>query len=186
MTEEKQEQAAAEMTVEQAKEELERHARIVEDTTNNEASARENFDPDLIGRLWEAKTPTDGSAMRPGQIIEQSRVGFVLDGSQCTPNFFCDKEGVYYDVRVTVEALDSASEIEALKGVTDPAQAPFMLAKACFAEINGARFKHAAQRDFFWEGLGMKGRTLVMLAYNSIGSASEAALGKFHRSFSEA
>lgn len=183
-------------SAEESKAALEGEVEVLADTSGVNEETVSNFSPELLGRLWTAKTPTGQKGFRPGDLIEQARYEYVFEGSQATPNFFREAAGVdedgnavwgpYFDVKITMEALDSTKEIEALRGVTDPAQAPFMLAKACFVAINGTRFESPEQRDFFWEGLGMKGRSLAILAYNTLGSASESSLGKFQASFSAA
>ncbi len=139
---------------------------------------RPNLDRGLMAQIFERKTKVGPGALRDGEIIERKRYSFILDGSVCTPGFFQDEDGVFLDVRIGLHSLTSAEEINALKGMRDPGQAPFMLARACLATLNDEKLT-ADQRDFLWEGLGMGGRQLCLMAFQSFGSASYAALGKF-------
>jgi hypothetical protein len=140
---------------------------------------RPNLDRGLMAQIFEQRTKVGPGALKDGgEVIERKRFSFILDGSVATPGFFQDEDGVFFDVKIGLHSLTSAEEINALKGMRDPGQAPFMLAKSCLASLNDERLT-AEQRDFLWEGLGMGGRQLCLMAFQSFGSASYAALGKF-------
>jgi hypothetical protein len=155
------------------------------ETDARPSSKRENFAPDVMAQVFNRKTKSGMAAMRGGDVIERNVFEFVLDGSQATPAFFVDEDGEYFDVKIQIRSLNSREEVAALQGVTDGAQVPFALARACVYALNGTPLDEA-QREFLWEGLGMRGRQLALLAFNMLGGASQAALGKFRRSFSVA
>lgn len=154
------------------------------DEAQAESVPAQNFDPGLLGRLFEAKTKTGQEALAGGgDLIRRSEAHFILDGASATEDFFVDQNGEYFDVRLTVRSLTSQEEIEALQGLRDASMVPFMLAKACLYALNGTPLD-AVQKEFLWEGLGMRGRQLCLVAFQQMGGASDAALGKFQASFS--
>lgn len=140
-----------------------------------------NTSRDLFDQVFNKLTRSGQDALRPGAtIIRRRRLSFIVDGSACAPNVFCDDVGEYYDFKLTVQTLDSTEEMNALNSVSDAGQVPMLLAKACLYAINDKPLpQDRDKRDFLWEALGMQGRQLVMLAVNSLGSASAAALGKY-------
>lgn len=142
----------------------------------------ENFSKGYADQIFERVTKTGPGALNGRKrLIEPRRVTFTLDGSTCEPDIFIDSEGNYEDFQVTLESLDSRSEQEALAGVTDAAQVPFALAQRALWGINGKRIPDD-RKAFFWEAFGMGGRQVVLMAFQSIGGASAAALGKYQRS----
>jgi hypothetical protein len=145
------------------------------------APSRLKANPELITQLFERKTSVGLTTDKP--LIERRKFEFQLDGSACAPGVFVDEDGEYFDVMVTLQSLSSAEEIEALTGVRDPNQAPYVLAKRSLLALNG-HVLSADEREFFWEALGMGGRQLAFLAFGTIGSASGVALGKFRATFS--
>lgn len=148
-----------------------------------ERPARQNFSPGLMGQIWEKRVPQGAKALsHTGELVARAKFEFILDGSVCTPGFFADEEGDYFDVRITLRSLDSKDELAALHGLRDAGQSPFRLAKACLYALNDQPLT-SEQRDLLWEGLGMGGRQLVLVGFNSIGAASMTALGKFRRTF---
>jgi hypothetical protein len=82
-----------------------------------------------------------------------------------------------------MRSLSTTEEIEALSGVSDAGQVPYLLARAALYAINGKPIP-SDRKDFFWEGFGMQGRQICLMAFQHIGSASGAAVGKFQRSIS--
>ncbi len=145
---------------------------------------KKNADRDLFDRVFERMTPTGPNAMRAGaELIRRRRLCFTVDGASCAPDVFVDDSGEYYDFELTVQSLSSKEEIESLNGITEPGQVPWALAKASLYAVNGKPLpRDDTKIDFLWEALGMQGRQVVMLAFNQLGSASAAALGKFQRS----
>lgn len=156
----------------------------VEHVTNVKLTAeKENFSPDVLANIFARMAPTGAAALRgSGEVIRRNSYTFTLDGASATPEFFVDSDGNYFDVQITVRSLNSAEEIAALQGVTEAAQVPYLLANACLYALNGTPVAEA-QKAFLWEGLGMRGRQIVLLAYNMVGGASQGALGKFQRTF---
>jgi hypothetical protein len=144
--------------------------------------ARENFSPSLLDQLWESKTKLNAEAMAGGgELIKRTKLTFTVDGAVCSPDFFVDENGDYYDVQLTMQSLMSDEELDALAGISTPSAAPLMLAKQALCALNG-RALTQVQRDWLWEALGMGGRQLCFLAFQQIGSAGASALGKFRRS----
>lgn len=143
-----------------------------------------NKSPDLAQRVFDRMTKTGPAALRPGQEVLPRRVRrFILDGACCLPDVFIDENGNYLDFEVTMRSLSSAEEIAALDGITNPSQAPFMLARASFHAINGQPLS-VERKEWFWEAFGMGGRQICLMAFQQVGSASGVALGKFQSTVS--
>lgn len=141
-------------------------------------------DPGVADRIFQRVTKRGAAALTGGEIIQRKLRSFVLDGQACTPDFFIEPStGEYFDVQVTLRSLTSAEEIEALNGLTDAGQVPYLLTRAALYAINGKPID-PDRKDFFWEGFGMQGRQLCLMAFQHIGSASGAAVGKYQRSIS--
>ncbi len=139
-------------------------------------------DAGLADRVFERLTKRGAAALNGGEIIGRKVRKFILDGQSCAPDFFVNPDsGDYFDVEVTMRGLTSSEEIAALNGVTDAGQVPYLLARASFYALNGKPIPEE-RKDFFWEGFGMQGRQLCMMAFSHVGSASGAAVGKFHKS----
>jgi len=149
-----------------------------------EPPARQDLSPDLAQRIWDRVTQVGPGALTGGELIQRKQRSFILDGQAATPFFFWDTTtGEYVDVKITMRSLNSVEEAHALDGLTDPGQMPFLLAKAALHAINDTPIPRD-RLDFFWEGLGMGGRQLAMMAFQEVGSASAAAVGKFRSSIS--
>lgn len=141
-------------------------------------------DTEVADRIFQRLTKRGASALQGGELIARKTRSFILDGQSCTPDFFIEPStGEYFDVQVTMRSLTSTEEIHALNGVTDAGQVPYMLTRAALYAINGKPIPEA-RKDFFWEGFGMQGRQLCLMAFQHIGSASGAAVGKFQSSIS--
>ncbi len=128
--------------------------------------------------------PKGAAALSSAPILKRRRVSFLIDGSECEPDVFVTAAGDYIVFKITMQSLTSAEEIDALSGLKHAQMAPMLLARAAFKEVNDNPIP-AAMRDFWWEALGMAGRQLCFLAFQSIGAASTGALGKFRSSRSE-
>lgn len=141
-------------------------------------------DPNIGDRVFQRLTRTGQAALGGGEIIARKVYKFTLDGQSCAPFFFWDPDsGEYLDVEVTMRSLNSTEEIEALKGLTDPGQLPYLLGRASLYALNGTPIPED-RKDFIWEGFGMGGRQIALMAFQHVGSASGAALGKFQSSIS--
>ncbi len=138
---------------------------------------------DLVDRLRARHMPSGASALNAGEIIKRRRVSFEIDGVECEPDMFVDDAGDYITFKVTLRALTSTQEIEALRGIKDATMAPMMMAKSSLYAINDKPIGEN-DRDFFWECLGPS-RQICMLAFNMLGAASEAAMGKYLSTRSE-
>lgn len=139
-------------------------------------------DAGVADRVFDRLTKRGAAALGGGEIIGRKVRKFILDGQSCAPDFFVDPDtGDYFDVEVTMRGLSSSEEIAALNGVTDAGQVPYLLTRASFYALNG-KVVPEDRKDFFWEGFGMQGRQLCLMAFQHIGSASGAAVGKFHKS----
>lgn len=149
-----------------------------------EAPLRLNTNPGVADAVFQRLTQTGARALTgKGEIVPRRMRTFILDGQTCAPDVFVDEAGAYYDFEVTMRSLDSREEISALAGTTDPGAVPFLLAKQSLYAINGKAIP-GDRKDFLWECLGMGGRQLCLMAFQHLGSASGAALGKFRRSIS--
>lgn len=139
---------------------------------------------DLAQRLWERHTTTGAAALKGGDLIPRKRRTFLMDGASCAPFFYWDVDsGEYLDFKVTMQSLTSLEEMNALNGVTDPGQVPYLLAKMSLYAINGKPIPRD-RKDFYWESFGSQGRQIALMCFQMIGSASGVALGKFQRSIS--
>lgn len=139
---------------------------------------------DLLDRLVARHMPSGAAALKPGEIIKRREVSFDLDGVECEPDMFVDENGDYITFRVTLRSLGSAQEIEAMRGVKDGTEAPLRMCKLALHAINGKPIERD-RLDFFWEALGSGGRQMCFAAFQSLGAASEAAMGKYLTSRSE-
>lgn len=147
-------------------------------------AGRADTSPDIADRIFNRLTRPGASALSGGDIISRKIKSFTLDGQSCTPYFFWDAAtGEYLDVKVTMRSLTSSEEIEAMAGLTEPGQLPYLLGRASLYALNDTPIPED-RKDFFWEGFGMGGRQLCLMAFQYVGSASGAALGKFQRSIS--
>lgn len=139
---------------------------------------------DLMDRLTERLLPKGAAAMRGGEIIKRREITFDLDGVECEPGVFTDEEGNYITFQVTLRGLTSAQELEAMRGVKDGTEAPLRMCKLALCAINGKPIERD-RLDFWWEALGSGGRQICFMAFQSLGAASEAAMGKYLTSRSE-
>ena len=141
-----------------------------------------NGDPNLLQSLWQRSTQTGGKALRGGkELISRLKCSFTVSGADCAPDFFVNEEGEYFDFTITLRALTAGEEASAMRG-GDVGEVQGALVKASLFALNGTPFQED-QKDLIWEALGMKGRQIVNLAYQQIGGASAAALGKYRKSF---
>lgn len=132
----------------------------------------------IFGRL-----PKGTDAFAPRTILKPRRVSFAFDGANGAPGVFTDDAGNYLDIVLTMESLDSAREIDAMKSVGEnPAALPFLMAKAMLVEVSGKRLT-PEQKDFVWDAIGSQGRQLCLMASQSLGGSVTSALGKYQSSF---
>ena len=148
------------------------------------AGSPEDYKPDLVARLVARHMPTGKGALNPGEIVKRRTVTFDVDGVDCEPDMFVNESGEYVTFKLTLQSLNSAQEIEAMRGLRDAAAAPMAMTKVALHAING-QVLDENRRNFFWEALGAGGRQIAYLAFQSLGAASEAALGKYLKSRSE-
>lgn len=137
-----------------------------------------NDDPGMLAGLIEKHSQTGTGVMQGGEIIPRKRISFDVDGAECAPGMFCDANGDAILFHIGLAALSSAQEIAVVKGITDPAQAAQLTAKASIEKINDAPVLPGEQLDFLWESLGAGGRQLVLTMYTEIGALSPTGLGK--------
>lgn len=139
---------------------------------------------DLMDRLTARHMPSGQSALKSGEIIKRREVSFDLDGVECEPDMFVDEAGNYITFKITLRSLGSAQEIEAMRGIKDGTEAPLRMCKFALYAINDKPIEKD-RLDFFWEALGSGGRQICFAAFQSLGAASEAAMGKYLMSRSE-
>jgi hypothetical protein len=142
-----------------------------------------NEDPNLLARLFEAFTPTGKAALADKPLLPVRTVTFTVDGAECAPGVFVDENGDYFDFQLTMRSLDSAQEMATLDSVTGSGHTvPPLMSRAMLYKMNGTIIT-PRQREWLWEALDMRGRQLCFVAYQQMGGASAAALGKFRASF---
>jgi hypothetical protein len=146
-----------------------------------------NRSPDLFDQVWRKLTVTGpGALSKQGDLVRRRKVSFVVDGSCCAPDVFVNEVGEYYDFELTVQALNAQEEIDALEGLTQAGQVPYLLGRAALHAVNGKVLDSEEKKDLLWEALGQQGRQLVVMAAQTIGSVSAGALGKYQSSFTVA
>lgn len=139
----------------------------------------QDFRSDMLDRIMEAKVPKGAEALKhTGEIIRRREVTFDVDGADCAEGAFVDQEGNYLVFNITLRSLSSAQELECLRQVQKGPEAPFIMARMALYKVNGRELDEA-RRGFVWEALGMGGRQVVLGAFQVLGAASEAALGKY-------
>lgn len=143
-------------------------------------------DPNLLQKVYERMTREGASALSNGKpLFKRREVTFTIDGAACLPEVFVNELGEYVDVTITMHSLTSTEEINAMAGaIQSPETIPYSLAKNALHALNGTPIKDSNQRDFLWEALGPGGRSVCMLAFNEVASASQAVLGKYQASLS--
>ncbi len=135
-------------------------------------------DPGLLEKVFNRATVAGPGAMsHQGDIVPRKRISFDVDGSDCAPGMFVDGAGNYLTFRLGLASLTSGEEISVTKGVSDPAEAVQVTAKAALELLNGAPIL-GDQIDFVWEALGSGGRQLVLTMYQEIGAITPVGLGK--------
>jgi len=139
---------------------------------------------DLMARLRKRNLPSGQEALKGGELVKRRKVTFDLDGVDCAPDVFMNEVGEYITFSVTLQSLNSAQEMEALRGVRDASQAPLAMAKLSLFALNGQPVLDA-ERDYWWECLGPGGRQICMMAFGSLGAASESSMGKYLSTRSE-
>jgi len=139
---------------------------------------------DLVDRLQARHLPKGRDALNAGEIVKRRKTSFDIDGVNCEPDMFVDDEGNYITFRVTLRSLNSAQEIESLRGIRDGTMAPFAMCRYALYAIND-KVLNDNQRDFYWECLGTVGRQICLAGFNSLGAASEGAMGQLLSTRSE-
>lgn len=135
-----------------------------------------DFTPELLGRLKKQHLQS-AEALAGGEVIKRRKISFEIDGVDCEEGIFVNPDGDYVTFKITLRGLSSGEEIKAITGIRDGAQMPFMMSKASLYALNDKALSEA-DRDFLWEALGSAGRQLVHIAFQGLGAASDAALGK--------
>lgn len=137
-----------------------------------------NMTRDVASEVFERLTVTGRQALQAGgELVPRKEIRVELDGGECAPGVYVDEAGKPYAFWVTLRALSSAEEIDAVRGAGGAAEIPYRLAKACVHAIND-RPVSKEQRDLHWECFGPAGRQILMTAFHVIGSASGASVGK--------
>lgn len=142
--------------------------------------ASDDFMDQLIARL-----PTGKNALGGESLVKRREVSFDFYGGDGAPGFFINPEGDFVDIELTLVSLSSKDEMDALKGLQEEVEAPYALAKKALWKLQG-RVIPEDNKDLIWEGLGQTGRQLCIVAMQKNGAASEAAMGKFQRTFTVA
>jgi hypothetical protein len=145
------------------------------------AAPVERFDlsADMFQRTMHRILPQGVAALKGGgRVIPLRKVSFQIDGAECADGVFVDDQGDYITFEITLQALDSATELVALREVKAGPEAPMVMARHALYAVNGTTLADD-QKPFLWESLGMGGRQLVFAAFQSLGAASDAALGKY-------
>jgi len=143
---------------------------------------RLNTDSDLLDKVFARVTRTGKDALKDSPLISCRTLTFTVDGSICEPEIFVDDEGEYYDFSLTMRGLDASEELRALEGVRSAATVAMDCSQAMLYKMNGSLIS-PKKREFLWHALGMRGRSLCLMAYQQLGSPSAAALGKYQASF---
>lgn len=142
-----------------------------------------NTDPQLLDKLFERMTRSNAQALADRPLFYARTLTFTVSGADCAPGVFVDAEGLPFDFKVTMKALNSEEEIKALSSAPPGHGVPLHLTKTMLYQVNGTVIR-ADQREFFWEALGMQNRALCYQAYMQLSGPSVAALGKFQESIS--
>lgn len=133
----------------------------------------------LADRLFDRFSKVGADAMKGGELFPRRKMSFIMSGESCTPHVFWNPDtGAYIDFKITIRSLTSADEINSMRGARDGVAVQYSMARAAFYAINDKPIPEN-RREFFWEALGMGGRQLCIAAFQMIGSAGDAALGKF-------
>ncbi len=144
--------------------------------SENETDLSENLADRLFDRYSKSGSAALGNA---SELFPRRTMSFIMGGDACSPHVFWNAHtGAYIDFKVTMRSLSSAEEIQAMRSARDGAVVQYNLARASFYAINGKPIP-ADRKDFYWEAFGMGGRQMCMVAFQMIGSAGDAALGKF-------
>jgi hypothetical protein len=135
-------------------------------------------DPGLLDKVFDRATVSGAGALaHADEIVPRKRISFEVDGADCAPGMFVDEAGEPITFQLTLHSLTGAEEIKVTKGVSDPAEAVQMTAKASIEALNGSPVV-GDKLEFLWEALAPSGRQLVLSMYQEIGALSPAGLGK--------
>lgn len=150
---------------------------VIKDPDPSPIEPKRVDDPTLLERVFTKRSVEGPNALSHNEeIVPRARISFDVDGAECAPGMFVDDDGPI-TFRLTLVSLTSAQEISITKGVSDPAEAVQLTAKASLEKLNGAPVL-GDQVLFLWEALGPGGRQLVLTMYQEIGAISPAGLGK--------
>lgn len=146
-------------------------------------ATRKNEDPELLSKLFERFTRSGQGALKDRPLFGIRTLSFTLSGADCEPGVFEDENGVSFDVTLTMRALNPEQEMDAISSAPRGQVVPFHMAKCMLHRLNGALITDQ-KRDFVWQAIGMRGRSLCFTAYQELAGASLAALGKYQQSYS--
>lgn len=130
-----------------------------------------------LDSLMDAHMPKDGKALRAGPIFEREIRTFSMDSSTCMPGVFDGPNGEETTFKLSVVALTHQEEIEATRSIKAPTDLPFAMAKKSLYEFNGVKLSDK-KRNFLFEAIGPRGRSIVLAAYAEVNAPGDEALGK--------
>ncbi len=128
--------------------------------------------PTLFNEIFDANTVSGPDAMKGGEMFKRKRVTFPVPRDLCTVDFGEDFE-------LTLQEVSAEDEMEAASKSTSSTgtDITMSLAKASLNGINGAPIP-ASRKDWLWEALGMGGRMLVVIGFQTHLSPRGDAEGK--------
>lgn len=131
-----------------------------------------DVNPNALATL-EAKFTTKVSKGEKPRKISRRTGAVTITPEMCEPDTF---DG---PIVIGLEAINSSTELEAMKESADGASAGFAMARKGMRTLNGAPMKKH-QADLVWECLGFKGRTMVVNAYltQCTGAGEDVDVGK--------
>jgi len=123
-------------------------------TTKKTQDGSSSLNPGLLSSVFEQYTASGARAMHGGSLFELRTVDVQMP--PC---------GVFVEPFVlTIQELSGAAETAAMERAAARIGVGGELAKTSMQAINGEPIT-LEKRDFIWEGVGMKGRRLVILAF---------------------
>lgn len=124
----------------------------------------------FLDEQFQLHTPGNADAMKPGDIFRRRRVTFVVPRSFCAAEFPEDFE-------LTLAELSAEDEANAAAIGRSGPEIGLLLAKASMHGVNGAPIGEV-KRAWFWDALGMNGRTLVVSAFHDHLGMARDKMGK--------
>jgi hypothetical protein len=123
-----------------------------------EAPKRAAVNPDLLDQVFAASTPVGGAAMAGGELFHRKRVTFEVPKHYCTVDFPTN-----FDLTIIESTPQQEMAVAAIASNGNEVQ--YLLAKHSMDAVNGKKIGET-KRDWLWEALGSRGRTLVVGAYS--------------------